>query len=363
MIALPSYPDDISRVLGLLADRGIHYFLVGGSVRDFLLTGRLGDDLDFELHGKLEAWEQVPWGEVSSKVHVHPYGVRQVRVGDKLLDFAPARLEQYVAGERGHRNFTATFIPHYNFVESFKRRDFTVNAIGYTHRGGGEWIDPFSGREHLKNRNLHPCSQDFPRDPVRYLRGIRFMAMGLNPSCKLMAFLEKMPLGGLSLHYFLMELLKTGDQLFFLRQARQLNSSLPQEFQELCRVLESSPVPRWKSLEHLLYDYILGGGRLLDWAKKGERNYFKLLSQLSHREWRELSTWDYEMFKQSPRVGQYMRLFQYCRQNFRQFSFLREDHQNLLDHFNDLLRLPSLDLGQIAEKERSCYQLYHLNKK
>jgi tRNA nucleotidyltransferase (CCA-adding enzyme) len=63
-----------------------------------------------------------------------------------------------------------------NFYEASKRRDFTINAIGYD-PAAKKIIDPFSGQKDIKDKILRAVDPTkFAQDPLRVLRGVVFCA-------------------------------------------------------------------------------------------------------------------------------------------------------------------------------------------
>jgi tRNA nucleotidyltransferase (CCA-adding enzyme) len=62
-----------------------------------------------------------------------------------------------------------------NPEEAASRRDFTINAISYDPLTK-EIIDPYNGREDLKNKILRHTSDSFSDDPLRLLRAMQFGA-------------------------------------------------------------------------------------------------------------------------------------------------------------------------------------------
>lgn len=85
-------------------------------------------------------------------------------------DFVLARKEVgYIKGTR------TPIVELGTLYDDLERRDFTCNAIAKTE--DGEFIDPFHGREAIKNKILiTPLATDitFNDDPLRILRAIRF---------------------------------------------------------------------------------------------------------------------------------------------------------------------------------------------
>jgi tRNA nucleotidyltransferase (CCA-adding enzyme) len=63
-------------------------------------------------------------------------------------------------------------------TDDLSRRDFTINAMGYNHSSG--LVDPFGGREDLKNRIIRTVGNPdvrFGEDALRILRCIRFASV------------------------------------------------------------------------------------------------------------------------------------------------------------------------------------------
>src|SRR5439155_12741297 len=77
---------------------------------------------------------------------------------------------------RGHRAFVIEGDPLMTIEDAAHRRDFTINAI-LEDPLSGEVIDPFHGREDIKNRILRAVSVDtFAEDSLRVLRAAQFAA-------------------------------------------------------------------------------------------------------------------------------------------------------------------------------------------
>jgi tRNA nucleotidyltransferase (CCA-adding enzyme) len=87
-------------------------------------------------------------------------------------EYALARTER--KSGRGYKGFTVYAAPEVTLEEDLKRRDLTINAIAKA--DDGTLIDPFHGREDLRERVLRHVSEAFAEDPVRILRVARFAA-------------------------------------------------------------------------------------------------------------------------------------------------------------------------------------------
>src|SRR5690606_21361730 len=90
------------------------------------------------------------------------------------LDVSLPRRERKIG--RGHRGFVVTGDPEMSFVDACKRRDFTINAI-LKDPMTGEVVDPFNGRQDIKDETLRHVSDDtFAEDSLRVLRAAQFAA-------------------------------------------------------------------------------------------------------------------------------------------------------------------------------------------
>lgn len=143
---------------------------VGGFVRDRLLN-RASKDLDIEVFGipqeKLLAL-------LRSLGRVEPVGQAfpVYKLGD--VDVALPRRESKTG--RGHKGFTVEGDPSMPFEEAARRRDFTINAIGWDPLTD-EYLDPFGGRADLDLRVLRVVDpRTFADDSLRVLRALQFAA-------------------------------------------------------------------------------------------------------------------------------------------------------------------------------------------
>ena len=140
-------------------------YLVGGSVRDQLL-GLPIKDRDWVVVGA-NPNDMLKQGYRSVgkdfPVFLHP---------KTQEEYALARTERKTAP--GYKGFAIHASPDVTLEQDLARRDLTINAMA--RRDTGEIVDPYHGRQDLKNRLLRHVSQAFTEDPVRVLRIARFMA-------------------------------------------------------------------------------------------------------------------------------------------------------------------------------------------
>lgn len=169
-------PDEVSlpravAIARAVREAGGRALVVGGWVRDRLLD-RPSKDIDLEVFGlSAEALKLVL--ERFGRVETVGESFTVYKVGD--IDVALPRRESKIG--RGHRAFAVQGDPAMPFEEAARRRDFTVNAIGWDPLTGG-YLDPFGGRADLLERRLLRAVDPvtFPEDSLRVLRAVQFAA-------------------------------------------------------------------------------------------------------------------------------------------------------------------------------------------
>jgi len=157
-------------------DTGIPAYVVGGYVRDMMLTGKAKKDVDFTLLGDAEVFAKEVAKRWTGKPKVTVYknfGTAMVKNDDTVLEFVTARKESYHPRSRKPKVQPATL------EEDLRRRDFTVNAmaIGLSGDDYGRLIDLFNGRKDLEKKIIRTPTDPmvtFSDDPLRMLRAIRF---------------------------------------------------------------------------------------------------------------------------------------------------------------------------------------------
>jgi tRNA nucleotidyltransferase (CCA-adding enzyme) len=160
----------------------VKVFTVGGAVRDELL-GLKVKERDYVVVGATPE-EMVKQGfkpvGKDFPVFLHP---------ETHEEYALARTER--KSGRGYKGFTVYAAPEITLEEDLKRRDLTINAIAKA--ADGKLIDPFHGRQDLRNRVLKHVSEAFAEDPVRILRVARFAArFGFAVHPETMALMQRM---------------------------------------------------------------------------------------------------------------------------------------------------------------------------
>lgn len=176
------YPE-VKKIVQLINDHGFKVGFIGGAVRDFYLMSShvkttdfdcelrpVGDSSDFaERFSKLQLLLAK-----SYKVELLSFNVLRLMCEDFECEFSLPRIEKF-KNEFSHSNFSATFISDLDYEHGFARRDFTLNAIMIeVFNCRGTLIDPLGGKSDLERGLLVPCGESFFKDPVRFLRAVRF---------------------------------------------------------------------------------------------------------------------------------------------------------------------------------------------
>lgn len=182
MISIPAY---LTPLLRLFSDRGEEAFPVGGCVRDALM-GLPPHDWDVAV-------TTPPYDTMAL---CHAAGYRTVPTGLKhgtitvllplsgdpsdregaydLIECTTCRTEGGYSDGRHPDAVTFTG----RIRDDLSRRDFTVNAMALTLKGGTPLVlDPFGGQNDLKNRLIRAVGDPdtrFKEDALRLLRGVRF---------------------------------------------------------------------------------------------------------------------------------------------------------------------------------------------
>lgn len=166
-------------------------YIVGGTVRDFLLGESTFKDVDIEVF-------DIPFSTLEKLIENEGYLVDPVgksflilKLKNYPIDISVPRTEQNTGV--GHRDFKVQECTGISVKAAASRRDFTINSIMYNVLTE-EYIDCFNGIEHLREGILVPVSDHFVEDNLRPLRAMQFQArFGWNKiSNKLVHYAQKM---------------------------------------------------------------------------------------------------------------------------------------------------------------------------
>lgn len=175
------YPKILHIIFDKLIANNIQPIIIGGYIRDILLNKYFNypmnsKDIDIELYNinSLKDLEEIlkEFGRINT-VGKH-FAVCKLKVDELELDFSLPRIENKTAS--GHKGFDIIISPDISYFEAFKRRDFTINAIGYDVINK-KFIDLFNGIDDIINKNLKAVDNEtFIQDPLRVLRAVVFCA-------------------------------------------------------------------------------------------------------------------------------------------------------------------------------------------
>ena len=162
-------PHDVEWVIGKIREHGFEAFAVGGCVRDTLLDREPGD-WDITTSARPEEIKGIFGKTVDTGLQHGTVTVIKNRSGYEVTTY---RIDgEYHDGRHPESvEFTS------NLKEDLKRRDFTINAMAYSHETG--IVDEFGGMDDLKNKVIRCVGlahDRFTEDALRILRAIRFAA-------------------------------------------------------------------------------------------------------------------------------------------------------------------------------------------
>jgi len=168
-------PSSILKLSQILMEIGARPIVVGGYVRDHFLDHE-SKDIDIEVYGISSLDGLKSSVETFAPVHEvgKNFGVLKIRLDENDLDISLPRTEIKTA--KGHKGFHVQTNGYLDFNTASKRRDFTMNAIGYDIKTDF-FIDPHGGKEDIKAGIIRHVDDDsFIEDPLRVLRAVQFAA-------------------------------------------------------------------------------------------------------------------------------------------------------------------------------------------
>ena len=162
-------PSQVEWILKKLRDRGYEAFAVGGCVRDTILNRKPGD-WDITTSARPEQVKAVFGKTVDTGLQHGTVTVIRDHVGYEITTY---RIDgEYEDGRHPKEvEFTA------DLREDLRRRDFTINAMAYSHETG--LVDIFGGLEDLKAGRIRCVGNSlerFTEVALRIMRAVRFAA-------------------------------------------------------------------------------------------------------------------------------------------------------------------------------------------
>lgn len=162
-------PNYVKILLNKLGKSGFEAYIVGGSVRDTLLS-KTPSDYDITTNALPEEIEEV-FQDFKTILVGKKFGTVVVVQKESNVEITTYRVEMdYIDGRRpSYVAFSS------NIKEDLKRRDFTINAMAYSKKEG--LVDPFGGKKDLQERIIKTVGDPkkrFKEDHLRLLRCVRF---------------------------------------------------------------------------------------------------------------------------------------------------------------------------------------------
>lgn len=158
---------EVKFVLNRLNEAGYEAYLVGGSVRDFLLN-KHNKDIDITTNAIPEEVKRifVDFPVIDTGIK---HGTVTILYNNLPIEITTYRIDGEYQDSRHPKEVKFTS----SLKEDLSRRDFTINAMAYNN----ELIDYYGGRDDLKNKMLRAVgnpNKRFEEDALRILRGLRF---------------------------------------------------------------------------------------------------------------------------------------------------------------------------------------------
>ena len=162
-------PQEVEEIIGKLKHYGYEAYAVGGCVRDTIL-GREPGDWDITTSATPQQVKEVFPKTIDTGIQ---HGTVTIMINHVGYEVTTYRIDgEYEDGRHPKSvEFTASL------KEDLRRRDFTINAMAYSHETG--IVDEFGGMEDLEQKVIRcvGCAVDrFTEDALRILRAIRFAA-------------------------------------------------------------------------------------------------------------------------------------------------------------------------------------------
>ena len=192
----------------------LHLIIVGGAVRDKIFLNNESSDIDIEVHPLRVGVDKNKflknYHEFAQEMEgkALPYEIYKFKFKKYEIEISPPRIEMFIDGDDGHKNFEIEITTSKNLGVIWKRRDFTINSIGYDLLNL-KIVDPLGGVLDLENKILKPAGSNFFKDYVRFFRGIRFSILFGFDATPVFSLKYDFSFTTISLYHLLKEALKS----------------------------------------------------------------------------------------------------------------------------------------------------------
>lgn len=162
-------PEAVEEIIGRLNRGGFEAFAVGGCVRDTIL-GRTPGDWDITTSASPQQVKGLFRRTLDTGIQHGTVTIMKGQVGYEVTTYR-------IDGEYEDGRHPKSVVFTSSLKEDLRRRDFTINAMAYSHETG--IVDEFGGMEDLAAgviRCVGNPMDRFAEDALRILRAIRFSA-------------------------------------------------------------------------------------------------------------------------------------------------------------------------------------------
>ena len=162
-------PPQVEGIIERLRQAGFEAYAVGGCVRDTLL-GREPGDWDITTSARPEAVKRLFRRTIDTGIQ---HGTVTILMDKSGYEVTTYRIDGEYEDGRHPKEVAFTS----ELLEDLRRRDFTINAMAYSHETG--IVDAFDGMGDLNRRKIRcvgNAMERFGEDALRILRAIRFSA-------------------------------------------------------------------------------------------------------------------------------------------------------------------------------------------
>lgn len=164
-------PEKVNEIITTFQREGYEAYCVGGSIRDSIMGTAIGD-WDITTSALPEETKSLFKAERIIETGIK-HGTVSIIKDHEAIEVTTFRID---GDYKDNRHPTAVSFTR-SLAEDLKRRDFTVNALAYSHSTG--LIDLYNGIADIENkiiRTVGNAEQRFNEDGLRIMRALRFAA-------------------------------------------------------------------------------------------------------------------------------------------------------------------------------------------
>ena len=167
-----NFKPESKTAIEILKSKGFEAFLIGGSVRDFVMGLPIGD-IDITTNATPNEVKQAFWDFRVIETGIK-HGTVTVLINNEPLEITTYRSEGTYSDNRHPDSVTFSK----SLADDVVRRDFTMNGIAYDFDNG--FCDLVGGLQDIKNHTIRcigNAETRFNEDALRILRAMRFSAV------------------------------------------------------------------------------------------------------------------------------------------------------------------------------------------